>query len=71
MINDHTIIETKSALLWIDKFLEENNVDSKVRYNLRIGLNKLLSKHRYFTMESLKYIKERILKQYSKYNITK
>ena len=65
MINNHTVIETKSALLWIDKFLEENNVDNKVRTNLRIGLNKLLSKYRYFTMESLKYIKKRILEQYS------
>ena len=65
MINDHTIIETKSALLWIDKFLEDKNVDYKVRCNFRIGLNKLLSKHRYFTMESLKYIKKRILEQYS------
>ena len=65
MINDYTIIETKSALLWLDKFLEENNIDSKVRCNLRIGLNKALSKHHYFTMESLKYIKKRILEQYS------
>ena len=64
MTNNH-IIETKSALLWIDKFLEENNIDNKVRCNFRIGLNKLLSKHRYFTMESLKYIKKRILEQYS------
>ena len=71
MINDYTIIETKSALLWLDKFLEENNIDNKVRCNLYAGVNKLLSKHRYFTMESLKYIKECILKQYSKYNITK
>jgi hypothetical protein len=65
MTNDHTIIETKSALLWIDKFLEDKNVDYKVRCNLYIGLNKLLSKHRYFTMESLKYIKKRILEQCS------
>lgn len=65
MINDHTVIETKSALLWIDKFLEENNIDNKVRCNLYIGLNKLLSKHRYFTMESLKYIKKCILEQHS------
>ena len=65
MINDHTILETKSVLLWLDKFLEDNNVDDKARYNLRIGLNKLLSKHRYFTMESLKYIKKCILEQYS------
>lgn len=65
MINDHTIIETKSALFCIDKLLEENNIDNKVRCNFRIGLNKLLSKHRYFTMESLKYIKKRILEQYS------
>ena len=71
MINDNTRIETKLALLCIDKFLEENNIDSKVRCNLYFGLNKALGKHRYFTMESLKYIKERILKQYSKYNITK
>lgn len=61
MINDHTRIETKSALLWLDKFLEENNIDNKVRYNLYAGLNKLLSKHRYFTIESLKYIKKRLL----------
>ena len=71
MINDNTIIETKSALFWLDKFLEDNNVNNKVRCNLYFGLNKALSKHHYFTMESLKYIKERILKQYSKYNITK
>lgn len=64
MTNNH-IIETRSALLWLDKFLEENNVDNKVRCNFRIGLNKLLSKHRYFTMESLKYIKKRILEQYN------
>lgn len=65
MINDHTRIETKSALLWIDKFLEDKNVDYKVRCNLHIGLNKALSKHHYFTFESLKYIKKRILEQYS------
>lgn len=64
MTNNH-IIETKSALLWLDKFLEDNNVDNKVRCNFRIGLNKLLSKHRYFTIESLKYIKKCILEQYS------
>lgn len=65
MINDLTRIETKSALLWIDKFLEENNIDNKVRYNLYFNLNKALSKHRYFTIESLKYIKKCILEQYS------
>lgn len=65
MINDHTRIETKSALLWLDKFLEDNNVDNKVRCNLHIGLNKALSKHHYFTFESLRYIKKRILEQYS------
>ena len=65
MINDHTRIKIKSALLWIDKFLEDKNVDYKVRCNLHIGLNKALSKHHYFTMESLKYIKKRILEQYS------
>lgn len=64
MTNNH-IIETRSALLWLDKFLEDNNVDNKVRCNFRIGLNKLLSKHRYFTIESLKYIKKCILEQYS------
>ena len=64
MTNNH-IIETKSALLWIDKFLEENNIDNKVRCNLHIGLNNLLSKHRYFTIESLKYIKKCILEQYN------
>ena len=63
MINDYTRIETKSALLWIDKFLKENNIDSKVRYNLYFGLNKALSKHHYFTIGSLKYIKKRILEQ--------
>lgn len=65
MINDHTVIETKSALLWIDKFLEDNNIDNKVRNNLYFNLNKALSKHHYFTIESLKYIKKRILEQYS------
>ena len=65
MINDHTVIETKSALLWIDKFLEDNNVNNKVRNNLYFNLNKALSKHHYFTMESLRYIKKRILEQYS------
>lgn len=65
MINDHTRIETKSALLWIDKFLEDKNVNYKVRYNLYFGLNKALSKHYYFTFESLKYIKKRILEQYN------
>lgn len=64
MTNNH-IIETKSALLWLDKFLEENNVNYKVRCNLYIGVNKALSKHRYFTIESLKYIKKCILEQYS------
>lgn len=60
MTNNH-IIETKSALLWLDKFLEENNVNYKVRCNLYIGVNKALSKHHYFTMESLRYIKKCIL----------
>ena len=64
MTNNH-IIETKSALLWLDKFLEESNIDNKVRYKLCNNLNKLLSKHRYFTIESLKYIKKCILEQYS------
>lgn len=65
MINDHTIIETKSALLCIDKLLEDNNIDNKVRCKLYINLNKALSKHRYFTRESLRYIKKCILKQYN------
>lgn len=64
MINNH-IIETKSALLWLDKFLEDNNVDNKVRCNLHINLNKALSKYHYFTFKSLKYIKKHILEQYS------
>lgn len=57
MINEHTRIETKSALLWLDKFLEDNNIDNKVRCKLYTNLNKALNKHHYFTMGSLKYIK--------------
>lgn len=66
MINDYTRIETKSVLLWLDKFLEDNNVDNKIRCNLHINLNKALSKHHYFTFESIKYIKKRLLE----HNIT-
>lgn len=65
MINDHTVIETKSALFWLDKFLEDNNIDNKVRCKLYFNLNKALGKHHYFTMESLKYIKKCILEQYN------
>ena len=65
MINDHTILETKSTLLWIDKFLEENNIDNKVRSKLYFNLNKALSKHHYFTIESIRYIKKCILEQHS------
>lgn len=65
MQHNHTVIETKSTLFWLDKFLEDNNIDNKVRCNLYAGVNKLLSKHRYFTMESLRYIKKYILKQYN------
>ena len=61
MINDNTRIETKSVLLWLDKFLEDNNVDNKVRCNLCININKALSKHYYFTFESIRYIKKRLL----------
>jgi hypothetical protein len=61
MINEHTRIETKSALLWLDKFLEDNNVDNKVRCKLYTNLNKALSKHYYFTFESLRYIKKCLL----------
>ena len=66
MVNEHTLLETNSALLWIDKLLEDNNIDINKKKQIAINLKRLIREGKYFNIESLQHIKRCVLEYKTK-----